>query len=136
MSVVSHANLSGSQWWHANEAKYPNSKKVADLAGDFRPQVEAFLKALADAGAKVSIQSTRRNETRAWLMYYSWQIAHGQILPKAVPKKTGLEIVWDHGDAARSRQAALQMVRLFGMAHQAALQSNHISGRAIDMDIA
>lgn len=52
-----------------------------------------------------------------------------------MPKRGGLDIEWDHGDLEKSRKAAQEMVNLFGMAHIASLTSNHISGKAVDMDI-
>ncbi|MBL7466214.1 hypothetical protein INQ08_23630, partial [Escherichia coli] len=59
--------LSGADWWNANQARYPNSAAVADLAQPFRDNVAAFLKALKDAGASVTISATRRNALRAQL---------------------------------------------------------------------
>jgi peptidoglycan hydrolase-like protein with peptidoglycan-binding domain len=37
------ARLSGATWWHANQAKYPNSTSVNDLEAGFKANVEAFL---------------------------------------------------------------------------------------------
>ncbi len=68
-------------------------------------------------------------------MHYSWKVAHGQIAPKDVPAIKGCDIIWDHGDLATSKKAAREMVRLFHMAHQASLTSNHINGLAVDMTI-
>ena len=135
LQTAGAGNLSGAAWWHANQAKYPNSKSVEDLAPAFRTSVKKFLAALAEAGASVSIETTRRNQNRAYLMHYSWMIAHGQIDSSKVPLVPGVNIVWDHSNAAASRSAAQQMVGLFQMAHIAALNSNHISGNAIDMNI-
>ena len=135
MAEPANKNLSGKAWWQANQAKYPNSDKVSDLEAGFRKNVEAFLKALNDAGAKVVISSTKRNETRAHLMHYSWKLAKGEIQPGSIPKKPGLDIEWDHGDRAKSKQAAQEMVDLFGMKYIASLTSNHIAGKAIDMSI-
>jgi hypothetical protein len=130
------SNLSGKAWWRANQAKYPNSQEIDDLEPGFRSRVEDFIGSLRYAGATVVIASTRRNATRAHLMHYSWQVAHGEIEPKDVPAHSGLTIEWDHGDPDRSREGAEQMVQLFGMAHIASLTSNHIKGKAIDMNIA
>lgn len=127
--------LSGATWWHANQAKFPNSAAVDDLAQPFRDQVADFLDALKAAGAKVKVSATRRNRTRAQLMHYSWRIAHGSIAPKDVPAIPGCAIKWDHGDPARSKQGAQEMVDLFGIAFQPSLTSRHIEGRAIDMTI-
>jgi len=127
--------FSGADWWHANEGKYPNSTSVDSLSDPFRPRVKAFIAALEEAGAKVSIEATRRDKTRAFLMHYSWLVATGGILPKKVPKLEGLSILWDHGNLKASKQGAKEMVKLFDMAHIAALNSNHIAGNAIDMSI-
>jgi len=130
------ANLSGGDWWHANQAKYPNSREVDDLEPGFRSRVEDFIGSLRDAGASVTVKSTLRNASRAHLMHYSWKLTYGEVDPADVPKRTGVDIEWDHGDEEKSRQAAKDMVNLFGMAHIAALSSNHIKGKAIDMTIA
>lgn len=133
---MSESNLSGKAWWHANQAKYPNSKQVADLEPGFRDKVEAFIGTLREAGATVRISSTRRSATRAYLMHYSWAVAFAEVEPGAVPAHASVDIVWDHGDAELSRRAAMEMVKLFGLAVKASLTSNHIKGLAIDMDIA
>ncbi len=127
--------LSGAAWWRANEAKHPNSRRVEDLDNDFRKGVEAFLAALKDAGATVEIASTRRSAERAYLMHYAWAVAHGEVKAGAVPVREGVAIRWDHGDEAKSKKAAEEMVKLFGMVHQASLTSRHISGKAIDMSV-
>src|SRR3972149_1485273 len=133
--VTSSGKLSGSAWWHANQAKYPNSTSAEDLEPDFRAKVKKFLAALSEAKASGSISPTRRSKLRAYLMHYSWKIAKGQIKAAKVPSSAGVEIVWDHGDDAKSRQGAQEMVNLFKMAHIASLTSLHIEGKAIDMTI-
>ena len=45
--------LSGSTWWHANQARFPNSDSISDLAAPFRGNVEAFVSALKAAGASI-----------------------------------------------------------------------------------
>jgi hypothetical protein len=132
---MASSNLSGSAWWRANQGNYPNSQDIDDLEPGFRARVEDFIGSLRHAGATVLVASTRRNEIRAYLMHYSWQVAHGEIDPKDVPARSGVTIEWDHGDADRSRKGAEEMVQKFGMAHIASLTSNHIKGKAIDMSI-
>jgi hypothetical protein len=129
------SNLSGKHWWHANQARYPNSQSIDDLEPGFRSKVESFVGSLRDAGATVVVGSTRRNAIRAHLMHYSWRVAHGEIDPKDVPARSGLEIEWNHGDVDKSRNAAQEMVNLFALVHIASLTSNHITGKAIDMNI-
>ncbi len=126
---------SGADWWHANQAKYPNSNAVGDLAKPFGDHAAAFIQALTDGDATVTISATRRNETRAKLMHYSWVVAKGTLAPAQVPLIPGCGIVWDHGDLAASKQGAQEMVDLFGIAYEPALTSLHIQGRAIDMTI-
>ena len=132
---ASNSNLSGAAWWHANQPKFPNSNKLVDLVPPFRENAVRFTDALAAAGASVSIASTLRHPSRAYLMHFCWKIAKNLIAPGAVPPRAGVNIVWDHGDLARSRKAAGEMVGLFGMKFIAALNSNHIAGEAIDMTI-
>jgi hypothetical protein len=64
MGLVTLPALSGSQAAEKSGkawvAKYPGSKKVAELEGGFRPRVEEFIKAARDAGAAVRITSTLR----------------------------------------------------------------------------
>lgn len=127
--------LSGAAWWHAHQARFPNSAAIADLAEPFRTRAAAFVGALREAGARVAIASTRRNAVRAKLMAYSWRIASAALDPGAVPAIPGVAIRWDHGDDTRSRRAAQEMVALFGIAYPPALTSRHIAGRAIDMTI-
>ncbi|WP_218000386.1 peptidoglycan-binding domain-containing protein [Sphingomonas soli] len=131
----SQALLSGAAWWRANQAKYPNSEKLADLASPFRERAIEFVDALKAAGAKVIVSATRRNRTRAHLMHYSWRVSRGEIAPRDVPAIAGLAIRWDHGDPARSKKGAQEMSDLFGLAYQPSLTSNHIDGRAVDMTI-
>ncbi len=129
------ANLSGKAWWHANQANYPNSSAVADLAPGFREKVETFIAALRLAGAIVTPNATRRNQTRAYLMHYSFKLAKSKIKAADIPVVEGCDIIWDHGDETKSRAAAQEMVALFGIVFQPSLTSLHISGLAIDMNI-
>lgn len=126
---------SGAAWWHANQAKYPNSSKIADLAKPFEDYAAAFVQALKDAHATVDISATLRNATRAKLMNYCWRVAHGTLAPDKVPAIPGCAIVWDHGNLAKSKQGAQEMVDLFQIAYEPSLTSLHIEGRAIDMTI-
>jgi hypothetical protein len=132
---MNSSDLSGKEWWHANQANYPNSQDIDDLDVGFRSRVEDFIGSLREARATVVVSSTRRNAIRAHLMHYSWKIAYGELGPAEVPKIADLVIEWDHGDLQNSREAAKEMVKLFGMAHIASLSSNHIKGKAIDMTI-
>lgn len=130
-----NANLSGERWWRANQRRYPNSARIEKLEGGFRGNVQKFVEALKSGKANVSVASTLRNKVRAHLMHYSWRLANGDIAPSQVPQISGLNIEWDHGDLKASRQAARRMKELFNLAYKPSLTSNHIKGKAIDMNI-
>jgi hypothetical protein len=127
--------LSGAAWWYANQACYPNSNPLDDLAADFRRNAKRFVGALREGGASVRVSATLRNQIRAHLMHYSWRVARNQIAPADVPDIDGCDIIWDHGDPARSRAAAVEMVRLFRIVFKPSLTANHIQGTAVDMTI-
>jgi peptidoglycan hydrolase-like protein with peptidoglycan-binding domain len=127
---------SGATWWKANQGRYANSAALSDLASPFQGKARTFVAALRAAGAIVTIGATRRNRTRAWLMHFCFMIAKGQIDPGDVPADTACDIVWDHGDLARSRRAAQEMVDLFAIVYLPSLTSRHIEGNAVDMTIA
>ena len=101
----------------------------------FGNNAERFIRALRDAGATVSIASTRRDQIRAHLMHYSWKLSRGKVFASNVPKIQGLSIEWDHGNEEASKRAAGEMVKLFNMVQIASLTSNHILGKAVDMTI-
>jgi sugar lactone lactonase YvrE len=136
------SDLSGLAWLEAagvsqadGQGTYPNSTKVSDLDPSFRTKVQSFIDALTQAGATISIQSTLRSKERAYLMHYAWGIAHGTIAPSSVPSMYGIAIRWDYGDDTASRKAAQEMVSFFGMTNDAVLDSRHIQGLAIDMQV-
>ena len=129
------ARLSGATWWHANQANYPNSSRLADLVSPFREKAMRFIAALQAAGAQVSVTSTLRNPIRAYLMHYSGKVASGAVAPSAVPAKAGCPIAWDHGNLASSKAGAREMYQLFGIKFPASLTSLHIQGQAVDMTI-
>ena len=134
---MADANLSGLDWFKKNQSKYPNSDNVNDLAGSFKTGVIAFIKALKDAGAAVDVSSTLRDPTRAFIMHYAWMLAKGQIKAAKIPKRAGLNIEWEHDDEKESQAAAQEMIGNSGfkMKEMAALDSNHLTGQAIDMDV-
>ena len=132
---------SGSFWvtWANTHAK--NSSAIGDLAEPFRTNVKAFIKALEDAGAKVDVSTTRRSDKRAYLFHWCWRIGLGKVKASAATAMAGVDIEWDHGDEDRSRKGANEMIDGFGLAvppnsiNAPALNSNHIAGLAIDIDI-
>lgn len=129
------SRLSGGAWFRTNQGSFPNSNAVQDLSPAFAAQVGNFLSALRLAGATVRISATLRNRTRAYLMHYCWMLARQTIRVGEIPPDPDTDIIWDHGDAKETRDAARAMVELFGIAFQPSLTSNHIRGTAIDMTI-
>lgn len=130
-------NLSGLDWYKKNQSKYPDSDSLADLSGTFKTNATNFINALKDAGAKVSVNSTLRDPTRAFLMHWAWKVAKGMVKADKVPSKSGVNIEWDHDDDKESQKAAQDMIGPSGfkMAYIAVLDSNHLTGQAVDMDI-
>ena len=135
------AEKSGSYWVTWANAHAKNSKSVDDLSEPFKSNVKAFIKALKDAGATVSVKATKRNEKRAYLFHWSWKIAQDKCKASDAEKMTGVDIKWDHGKDEDSKKGAEAMVTGFGLAvpprstNPPALTSHHISGKAIDMEI-
>ena len=129
------SNLSGAMWWRQHNARFPNSRDLADLAPDFRYRVGRFVDALRWGEASVVVSSTLRHPSRAYLMHYAWRVAHGQVAAEDVPPRSGVDIDWVHESEKASRDAAMEMVQLARMAHVASLTSNHTRGTAIDMTI-
>jgi hypothetical protein len=135
------ATKSGKYWvtWANTHAK--NSNKVDDLEVTFKGAVKAFIKALKDAGATVDVSTTKRSDKRAYLFHWSWKISQGECKPSDAKKMIGVDIEWNHGDLAKSKAGALEMVNGFGLAvpprsiNPPSLTSNHISGKAVDMTI-
>jgi hypothetical protein len=129
--------LSGVVW----VSRFPTSRSTDALANDFRPKCKAFLAALQDAGASVTINATRRPAERAYLMHFSFAISTHQKDPQHVPPHEGVEIEWVHRkadgspDLDASRAAAAAMVEKYDIAVMPALTSLHIRGQAIDMNI-
>jgi len=132
---------SGTYWvtWANSHAK--NSASTNDLDASFKIGVNSFIKALKDAGATVMISTTKRSSKRAYLFHWSWKISQGKCKAKDAPAMAGVDIEWDHGDDAKSKKGALDMVNGFGLAvppkstNPPSLTSNHIASKAIDMTI-
>lgn len=129
--------VSGADW----VKQFPPSREVEDLASPFRENMKAFLGALTDAGATVSIATTFRPPERAYLMHYAYRIARERLDPRQVPARQGVDIEWVHRkangevDLIASRNAAEDMVDAYGIVYRPALNSQHTRGEAIDMTI-
>lgn len=69
------------------------------------------------------------------------KIDQDKCKPEDATAMTGVPIEWDHGDLAKSKAAANEMVAAFGLAVPPssnvapAISSNHITGKAVDMEI-
>ncbi len=132
---------SGVFWvtWANSNAK--DSDKIEDLEAPFKEKAAAFIKALEDAGAVVTISATKRSARSAYLFHWAWKISLGQCKPTDPGVMSGVDIRWDHGDDAKSKAAAREMVQGFGLVvppastNPPSLTSKHISGEAIDMNI-
>lgn len=132
---------SGIYWVNWANVNAKNSKSLNDLQSPFKENVTEFINALTDAGATVRINATRRSDKRAYLFHWSWLIAMGKIKPLEAERGINVNINWDLGNDRDSEHAALEMVHGFGLAVPPnsfvapSLHSNHITGKAIDMDI-
>lgn len=140
-TATSGKQPSGKYWvaWANINAK--NSDKIDDLEPDFRKKVEAFVKALKDAGATVAISATQRSDKRAYLFHWCWKIGLRKAKPSEATAKPGVPIAWNHGSLQKSIEGAKEMISGFDLAVPPkslvapSLRSNHIPGKAIDMDI-
>lgn len=135
------ASPSGKEWvaWANEHAQ--NSSNLDDLESTFKQKAKAFIQALENAGAQVNVLVTRRSDKRAYLFHWSWLIALGKAQPNEPAKRNDVPIIWDHGNTANSKNGAQEMVDGFELAvppkstNAPALNSKHISGKAIDLKI-
>ncbi|MBD2196328.1 MULTISPECIES: peptidoglycan-binding domain-containing protein [Calothrix] len=124
--------LSGAHWVN----NFPTSRLIADLASPFRQRVEAFQKALIDAGCQVIVTATHRPKERAYLMHYAARINRQEISAKFVPSMAGVNIEWEHYTNAGSVQAAQEMVNAYGIGgNPVSLNSRHTQRQAIDWNV-
>lgn len=132
---------SGAHWVQWADINAVNSKSMSTLEPNFKSKVESFIKALTTAGATIEVTATRRSALRAYLFHWSWMIALEKCKPSDATSVFGVDIQWDHGNKEDSIKGAKEMVKGFGLAVPPksnvapAVSSNHILGRAIDMDI-
>ena len=134
------ADPSGAHWC----ARFPGSAQVSDCVDPFKANITSFLAALNTAGASVTISATYRPPQRAYLMHWSWMIVFSNADPRTIPAMAGVNIHWDHLDAAGaylaagSLSAAQDMVNGYSMQNlntAPALDSRHIRRSAIDMSL-
>jgi len=124
-------SLSGGDWCK----KFPGSTSLNDLKDPFKTNATKFVNELRARGYTVTINATHRPKERAYLMHYAWEIGKLQQDPSKVPAMDGVNINWVHSTVSQSRQAALDMVNGYGMIANAALNSDHIQGLAMDINI-
>ncbi len=124
--------LSGPHWYDY----FQTSRSISDLASPFRQRVQAFQKALIDAGAQVIVTATYRPPERAYLMHFAASVDRGEVDPEDVPGFSGVDIDWVHYYKAGSLLAASQMVDIYGIGgNPVALESLHTQRLAIDWNI-
>ena len=132
---------SGTYWVNWANSHAQNSESLDSLEAIFKGHVQLFKAALEAAGAKVDIKATQRHPDRAYLFHWCWLVGLGKIKPSEAKPRLSVPIIWDHGDVKSSIAGASEMIKGFGLAvppHSKlapALNSNHIAGKAVDMDI-
>nr|HMS41347.1 hypothetical protein [Pyrinomonadaceae bacterium] len=108
-----NSGLSWIGWANTNAA---NSKDIEQLEATFRQNVKDFKAALVAAGATVTVNDTKRSDKRAYLFHWSWKISQDKCKPSDATAMAGVDITWDHGDDAKSKAGAQEMVTGFGLA--------------------
>lgn len=130
---------SGAEWRAmAGDRGWQNSTDIADLDPSWGSKLSTFVDGLRENGASVTINAGLRHPKRACLMHYAWKVSHGQCSPaeaNSACAAQGINIDWDHGTPEASQAAAAALRDVFGLVACASLTSNHISGRAVDMNI-
>lgn len=112
--------------------RFPGSRSTASLVQPFRGSVERFIAAIEAAGGHVRINVARRPYERTWLQHWAYLIAVKGLNPAAVPALAGVPIDWVAGGVAGARA----MNDAYDTVYPgASLTSNHVAGRAIDMNI-
>lgn len=135
------ATKSGIYWVTWANAHATNSTDLDDLVDPFKTGAKAFVKALEDAGATVTVSTTKRSDKRAYLFHWSWKISQGKSKASDATAMAGVDIKWDHGKESDSKKGATEMVTGFGLAvppastNAPSLTSNHIAGKAMDITI-
>lgn len=143
--TCSAKSLTGAAW----AARFPTSRRLQDLKGDFEDDVTDFVRAMRAAGISVDPVATLRPAQRAYLMHYAWLVAKKQTAANKVPAfqpakgQDPVDVCWQHTDkdgkydSAASVKAAQALVTAFGIDPDLkvapALNSLHTQGRAIDM---
>lgn len=142
--------LSGSHWVR----HFAAPKEISELREPFRSNAQAFVTALREAGATVSIASTFRSQKRAYLMHMAGVVKkdprvalnpvpfQSNAIPDHDPFKGPLDITFAHLnaqgdlDVAATEAAAAAMCSGYDIAFPAGYPATrHGDRRAIDMTI-
>jgi len=134
---MADATKSGKKWWTANKdkTKYSYSSSISDLETIFQERVKAFKKAVTDAGASISIDTTLRSKNRAYVLHSAYKIAKGLVDADKVVARTGVDITWVHGTKGASKTGAQEIITAANVAYKPNMTSNHLKGKAIDWTI-
>ena len=133
-------NLAGQSLMRSSlDELYPGSKDLNKLSPSFGVKVQNFIGALQAAGIQPEIKATYRPPERAYLMHWAWRIVKQDLDASQIPAYPGVDINWNYGSAALSKQAAQEMLTFLDIGANLktapALESRHTEGLAIDMQI-
>lgn len=134
-SDLSQLRVSGADWC----GLFLQSSSLNDLAEPFKSNATKFINGMKNAGISVVINTTWRPDKRSYLMYYSTEIARGNIATDKVPPFPGVNIDWTHkGKKAEAVKAAKAMHQKYGIGSNPVGKpgsSNHNRKMAVDMKI-
>jgi hypothetical protein len=133
-NLTAEQRLSGAHWQQIATA-WDDQPYISALESGFAADLEKFLAMLTANGIGHEITAGLRPPERSYLFKYSLDVTNGRIAPKDVPAMAGVDIIWDHGDDAKSKKAAGELADKFGLVGIAAHPSNHNSGKAVDMKL-
>ena len=126
--------LSGAHWKQIADTSWGGATPdIAELESGFGKDVQAFIDMLAANGITASLESGFRPPQRSYLFHWCTLLAKGKVKAADVPSMDGVDILWDHGNEAASRQGAQELAKAFGLVGVAAHPSNHNSGTAVDL---
>jgi hypothetical protein len=128
--------LSGAHWKQIADDRWGGATPdLAELESGFGADLQKFIDMLAANNIIAKPESALRPPQRSYLFKYCLDVKFGRIAPKDVPAFDDVDIIWDHGNDAASRQAAAALARMFGLGTVAAHPSNHNAGTAVDMSM-
>ncbi|MBA2372638.1 MAG: hypothetical protein H0V74_00345 [Chloroflexi bacterium] len=126
--------LSGPHWKAIADQRWGGATpKVNELESSFASDLQMFVDMLAANGITHEFTSGLRPPERAYLFHWCVKVWKGKVAPRDVPAMPGVDIIWDHGNDAKSRKAAEELADEFDLVGVAALKSNHSAGTAMDM---